>query len=163
MTTALSWGELGEHRPDLTEAGRALLYQFGIGLAFLGTVARSGAPRVHPIAPLLYQTGLYGYLVPSPKLEDLKRDPRYALHSYPRPDDEDAFYVTGRAVLITDQAALRELQQAYTAERPNIPLDLDGQSVVEFRIESCLLTRTSGHGDPAPRHTVWHAGVRSSG
>jgi hypothetical protein len=25
----------------------------------------------------------------------------------------------------------------------------------EFDIERCLYTKTTGHGDPAPRHTVW--------
>ena len=78
----IRWGELKQRRPDLAEAGRALLYPFGVGLAFLGTVSRTRAPRVHPIAPLLHEEGLYGFLVKSPKLDDLRRDPRYALHTY---------------------------------------------------------------------------------
>ena len=31
------------------------------------------------------------------------------------------------------------------------------QTLVEFFIERCLLTRTTGHGDPNPRHEIWHA------
>jgi hypothetical protein len=32
---AVSWGELIEQRLDLASAGRAILYRFSIGLAFL--------------------------------------------------------------------------------------------------------------------------------
>jgi hypothetical protein len=32
----LSWAEFARARPDLAEAGRRLLYQFGVGLGFLG-------------------------------------------------------------------------------------------------------------------------------
>jgi hypothetical protein len=152
---ALRWGEFRERRPDLADAGRAILYQFGLGLAFLGTIRPTGAPRVHPIAPLLHQDGLYGFLVPSPKLQDLRRDPRYALHSYPRPDDEDAFYITGQAVVTSDASLLDNLLEAYVAERTTRPPDLDEQTVVEFLIATCLLTRTTGHGDFEPRHTIW--------
>jgi len=35
------------------------------------------------------------------------------------------------------------------------PLNLAEQAVVEFLIDRCLLTRTRGHGDVAPRHTIW--------
>ena len=55
----------------------ALLYQFGVGLAFLATVRRDGGPRVHPMCPLIHQGGLYGFFVPGPKQADLHRDGRY--------------------------------------------------------------------------------------
>src|SRR6266851_2560720 len=53
-TTGLgvAWSTLAAERPDLAEAGRALLYQFGVGLAFLGTIRKDGGPRVHPVCPL---------------------------------------------------------------------------------------------------------------
>jgi hypothetical protein len=44
--------------------------------------------------------------------------------------------------------------------RQGPPLDasqFQAQTLVEFLIESCLLTRTSGHGDEAPRHRIWKA------
>jgi hypothetical protein len=154
----LTWGDFSQQRPDLASAGQAILYQFGgVGLAFLGTVRRDGAPRVHPIAPLLHAGGLYGFLVPSPKLADLRRDARYALHTYPRPNDEDAFYLTGQVRFIVDPAARAGLCAAYTAERPALALALEEQTIVEFLIHSCLLTRTTGHGDPNPHHTIWRA------
>jgi hypothetical protein len=39
----VTWGGLREVRPDLAEAGRARFYQFGVGLAFLATVATTAA------------------------------------------------------------------------------------------------------------------------
>ena len=158
--TELSWGELIERRADLAEAGRALLYQFSVGLAFLSTVRRDGGPRVHPVCPILTESGMYAFVIPSPKRNDLRRDARYALHSYPTEDNEDGFYVTGSATEVFD-AALREgLSQLFLSERPGIDLShesMAAQSLFEFRIASCLLTRTSGHGDPNPRHEIWHA------
>src|SRR5205807_1190442 len=82
------WGAFRRLRPDLAEAGRRLLYQFGVGLGFLGTVRADGGPRIHPICPLLTDDGLYAFLAPSLTRDDLRRDPRYALHTFPSPQDE---------------------------------------------------------------------------
>jgi hypothetical protein len=154
-----TWGELAAARPDLADAGRSMLYQFGVGLAFLGTVRPDGGPRVHPICPILLDEGLYGFIVPSPKRTDLIRDGRYWLHSFPAEENEDAFAVTGTATRRTD--AIRSVlverflferrAQSFTAS------DLDDQIAFEFDIQTCLLTRTTGHGDPEPRHTVWRS------
>ena len=38
----LTWAEFAHARPELAEAGRRLLYQFGVGLAFLATVRADG-------------------------------------------------------------------------------------------------------------------------
>jgi hypothetical protein len=46
----LRWTEFQRVRPDLAEAGRRLLYQFGVGLAFLATLRADGGPRLHPSA-----------------------------------------------------------------------------------------------------------------
>jgi hypothetical protein len=47
----LSWAEFAHARPDLGDADRRLLYQFGVGLAFLATVRADGGPRLHPMCP----------------------------------------------------------------------------------------------------------------
>ena len=153
----VSWRELVKLRPELAEAGRALFYQWGVGLGFLATTTRTGAPRLHPICPSLTDGMLYAFLIPSPKLDDLLRDGRYALHADLTADNEDAFYVTGR-VRVVDERERPTLEAAYLAERPDMePSHLAAQTAVEFLIETCLLTRTTGHGDLNPRHTVWKA------
>jgi hypothetical protein len=160
MTDMVGWPEFERERPDLAAAGRDLLYQFGVGLAFLGTVDASGAPRVHPVCPIVCDQGLFVLVIVSPKRSDLHRDGRYALHSYPREDDEDAFYVAGTARPEDDPGIEGDVRAAFQAERPGMELpDFGAQEVFALDLERCLLTRTTGHGDPDPRHTVW----RSSG
>ena len=155
-----SWGELRASRPELAEGGRQLLYQVGVGLAFLGTVARDGRPRVNPICPLLTEDQVYGFLVPGPKRDDLVRDGRYTLHSFPCEDNEDAFSFGGRAAPVGDAATRERMAHQFVDERTQIGLGLDAladQLLFRFDLERCLLTRTKGHGDPSPAHTIWIA------
>jgi hypothetical protein len=163
MMANLSWSEFGRERPDLAEAGRGLLYQFGVGLAFLSTVRGDGGPRLHPMCPVLVDGALVAHIIPSAKRDDLHRDGRYAMHSFPSEGNEDAFYLTGRAGLVGDEALARAAAAQFLAER-----GLDGEppgfgdgEFFEFRLGRCLLTRTDGHGDWNPRHTVWAAAAGS--
>ena len=153
----ISWGEFERSRPDLAGAGRALLYQFGVGLGFLATVRRDGGPRVHPMCPLIHDGGLYAFIVPGPKQADLHRDGRYALHSFPCVDNEDAFYCTGRAEAVADQETRAALARLFVAERSDlgVPEPGPGEHLFGLGLERCLLTRTTGHGDPHPQHTTW--------
>ncbi len=158
----LTWGDFRRAEPELAEAGRGLFYHFGVGLAFLATTRKDGAPRLHPICVVMAGDGLYGLIIPSLKLDDLRRDGRYALHSYPLPDNEDAFYVAGRVEERPDATTRSAVIEAFLREpgRAGPPLDASHfahQTVVEFLLESCLLTRTTGHGDPDAQHTVWKA------
>ena len=157
-----TWGELQAARPELAEAAGGLLYQFaGIGLGFLATVRKDGGPRVHPMCPMLTDDGLYALITPSPKCQDLVRDRRYALHGFPPADNEDAVYLTGTATLVDDAATCRTLLEQFVAERSGIGMTLESlhpdQTVFAFDIEMCMVTRTTGHGDPDPTHTIWHA------
>src|SRR5205823_3142279 len=108
-----TWGEFEAQAPELAETGRRLLYQFGVGLAFLATVRADGGPRVHPMCPVIHDTGLYAFIIPSPKREDLLRDGRYAMHSFPGEHVDDEFYVAGRATPVTEEATVRAVTEAY--------------------------------------------------
>jgi hypothetical protein len=155
----VNWGGLRSIRPDLEAGGRELLYQFGVGLAFLATVKLDGGPRVHPMCPLLHGEGLYALLIPSPKRSDLLRDSRYSMHSFPSDDNEDAFFVSGEASLVEEADVREAIVSLYLEERSDLsitPASLDSHLLFEFDVQTCLLTRTTGHGDPEPRHTVWH-------
>src|SRR4051794_7341702 len=68
------WAELEAQAPELAAAGRRLLYQFGLGLGFLATVRPNGGPRLHPFCPIVAEGGLWGFIAPSPKQHDLRRD-----------------------------------------------------------------------------------------
>jgi hypothetical protein len=158
--TALTWGAFAELEPELATAGRALLYQFGVGLGFLATTRVDGGPRLHPICPLLTSDGAYAFIVPSLKQGDLRRDGRYALHSFPCPDDEDAFCAMGTARLVDDRATRAALGEQFVAERSELPVTPPEarDDLFELRLERAFLTQSSGHGDPDPVHTVWRAG-----
>jgi hypothetical protein len=156
-----TWRDLTERRHELATAGRELLYQFGVGLAFLGTVRTDGGPRLHPMCPVLADDRVFAFIVPGPKCRDLERDGRYAMHSFPCTDNEDAFMLTGDATVVTDVELRRRLVAQFLGERSTLPMteaDMADQTLFEFTVDRVLLTRTSGHGDPAPQHTVWHAG-----
>jgi Pyridoxamine 5'-phosphate oxidase len=78
-----------------------------VGLAFLATVRQDGAPRLHPVCPVLSNDRLFVLITPtSPKCGDLLRDGRYALQTFPQPKaGSDEFYVAGKAVLVSDPGA----------------------------------------------------------
>lgn len=157
----LSWTEFAADAPHLATRTRELLYQFGVGLAFLGTVDREGAPRVHPVCPIVADGELYLLVVPGPKRGDLERDGRYALHSFPCEDNEDAAYLAGRAVPINADPELRaRIERLFLDERTTTPIQpesLAAQGLFRLAVDRCLVTTTTGHADPAPRHEVWRA------
>src|SRR6266436_1181968 len=71
----VTWKEFAAAEPDLAETGRSLLFQFKVGLAFLATVRRDGAPRLHPVCPVLSDDRLFVLITPhSPKRRDLLID-----------------------------------------------------------------------------------------
>jgi general stress protein 26 len=97
-----SWSEFAADRPDFAEAGARLFRQFSVAL--LATSAEDGGPRMAPVCPIL--AGEHLYLIVArhtPKLRQLQRDPRYALHAFLGPNDEE-FQVRGTAELVTSEA-----------------------------------------------------------
>lgn len=155
----MTWGEFARLEPAMSAAGRELFYAFGVGLAFLGTVRADGGPRLHPMCPLLWEDGLYAFIVPSPKRSDLHRDGRYAMHSFPMESNEDAFYLTGTASYVEDRAVRAVLAGQFATERSalEVPEPSEHEHLFSFALEGAMLTRTTGHGDPAPQHTIWRA------
>ena len=66
--------------PEIARLGMAQLNAAHVAL--LGTLRRDGSPRISPIEP--YLAGgqlLIGAIARSAKAGDLRRDPRYVLHS----------------------------------------------------------------------------------
>lgn len=155
----ITWQEFRHLQPEMAAEGRALLYDVGVGLGYLATTRPDGGPRVHPMCPVVTEDGLYAFIVPSPKRRDLHRDGRFALHSIPLETNEDAFYVTGHARHIAALDLCKQLGEQFAAERTALGMPAPGpeQHLFEFLISRAMLTRTTGHGDPAPVHTLWHA------
>ena len=150
-----SWNEFAQAAPDLAQAGEAQIFQYGVGLAFLATVRSDGAPRLHPVCPVLSQDRLYVLILPdSPKRQDLERDGRYALQAFPQPKpDSDEFYLTGTSRRIDDPEIYAQVFA--DAEHKASPDEV----LFELEVGRAMHTRWEGFGTPEFHsvHASWMA------
>ncbi len=157
--SAVRWGEFAAAAPEAARVGGSMLYEVGLGLGFLATVRPDGGPRVHPICPILTDEGMYGLIIPSPKLRDLRCDNRYALNSetFAPPRHDDAFYLTGTIRELLDPPLRNALTEQFLTERSmqNPWQGFDDQALVEFMIERALVTLTAPREGLPSGHTVW--------
>lgn len=151
------WIEFESQAPELAAAGRSLIYQVGVGLGFLATIRPDGGPRLHPICLNVHAGGLYTLIVPSPKQRDLLRDGRYAVHTFPSPQADDEFYVTGRAARIQDPDLIAGVRAAQVAAGGESTGD---ELLFELLIERVLHASYKPRGTPdnwPPVYTRWVA------
>jgi hypothetical protein len=156
----VTWKEFAAAEPDLANVGRSLLFQFNVGLAFLATVRRDGAPRLHPVCPVLSDSRLFVLITAtSPKRLDLLRDGRYALQTFPQPKaGSDEFSIAGRAVLVDDPAARADiLRDAKHMADP-------AETAFEFLVDRVMHARWENVLTPQMRsvHTKWRAPAASA-
>ncbi len=149
----ITWNKFAEIQPMLAREGERLIFQFGVGLAFLATIRKDGAPRLHPVCPILSDGKLFVRLLPeSPKRWDLTRDGRFALQSFPeaRPDS-DEFYISGAARLIDNPRIIEKVNKD-TQHAAS-----DDEILFELLIDRAMYTRWEGFGttDYHPIHTKW--------
>lgn len=149
----MSWKQFSEVSPVLARLGREQLFQYGVGLAFLATVRKDGAPRLHPVCPVISQERLYIFILSeSPKLGDLERNGHYAMQSFPQAKpDSDEFYLTGKAKRINDlEVFSRVLDDAKHPASTN-------EILFELEIDRVMHTRWEGFGTPEYHsvHETW--------
>jgi len=79
------WAEFADAEPDLAAFARE---RMAGRIVYLATLRLDGGPRVHPVSPWL-AAGLLcvSFRDASPKLREVGRDPRYALHTAQPWDD----------------------------------------------------------------------------
>jgi hypothetical protein len=142
---AVPWGEFTTHAPELAAFGAQRLAAVP---AYLATVDDAGAPRVHPVTPIIGPGRLFLFMEPaSPKGHDIVARGVYALHG-PVPDDRGMggeFYVRGRGERI-DTPDLRALAAQAASYTPQ-----DRYVLFELRVTEA---RCNGYGDvvlPEPR------------
>lgn len=74
----MSWGDFEQAAPKLATFGAERLNG---RVAYLATTQKDGAPRVHPVTPIIGQGRFFLFMEPtSPKAKDLQRDGRYQIH-----------------------------------------------------------------------------------
>jgi hypothetical protein len=145
--SGVPWYEFENAARDIARAGRRLLQDDtgAPGVAFLGTVAVDGHPRMHPFIPAIVSEHLLAFVIRSPKQRDLDRTGMYAAHSLLGHNDE-SFFATGAARQIGDDQA-RE-----TAGGAMPYSDIDERHVLyEFTIERALWTTWSTPTSPEYR------------
>jgi hypothetical protein len=146
-----SWGDFAAAEPTLASAIRTLVCQYGSGLAYLATVRADGGPRVHPVAPVITDEGLFCFIIDSPKRRDLDRDGRYALHAFPPEMSDDEAYLAGRVRPVTDPVLLATLARSMRAE-PRVDWKL-----YEFSVDVAMVVRREARSESigSASKTVW--------
>lgn len=139
----LHWESFAQAAPDLAAVGERLID--GEHLAWLATLRRSGAPRLHPISPI-FGAGRIAVFVNenSPKRHDLLTDGRYMLHAPLGPDDEE-FSIEGRAEFIPPGTLWDQIAAA--AGHTIRPTDL----LFAFQISRCRWAVWENVGQPNTR------------
>jgi hypothetical protein len=154
MPDGLRWVDFEQQAPEVAAAGRALIYHFGPGLGYLATVRRDGAPRLHPVCPVLANDGLYVFIGNhSPKRQDLLNDGRFALHSFPLPEVDDEFYVAGTAIVAEEPTVRVTVYEAYIATGAFTSDD----TLFELLIDRALHSKYGPRPSWPPEYTKWPA------
>jgi len=100
----MSWKVFETSAPALASLG---FEKLNCKIAYQATLKKNGSPNLHPVTPFIGNGMLFMFTEPSsPKIRNLRRDGRYALHcSVDRKEGEPLkeFLVTGIAKIITDR------------------------------------------------------------
>ncbi len=134
----MSWKILEEQHPELAAFGEQRLNG---KVAYLATVRQDGAPRVHPMTPIIGEGHLFVFMEPtSPKGHDLQRDGRYAIHCGVTDTSgvSGEFSLTGRAHRVDDP----ELRAAAVRASSYVPADR--YILFEFGVEAAAATTYPG-------------------
>ncbi len=130
----MSWRYLEEQQPELAAFG---MERLNGRVAYLATVRKDGAPRLHPLTPIIGEGHLFVFMEPtSPKGHDLQRDGRYAIHCSVSDTSGTSgeFIITGRAHLVDDP----EKRPLAVSLAPYVPAER--YILFEFDIESAAST-----------------------
>jgi len=148
-----SWSEFAQAEPEMAKVLTSLLDW--IPITYLATVCRDGAPRVHPICPIIGEGRMFVAVNEnSPKRHDLRRDRRYAMHALPGKRDGE-FLLIGRAVASDDWGT--RMQAAIEAKKINMTSKND--VAFELTIDRAHWAIWEGLGtlDIRRKARMWHA------
>jgi len=138
----MSWNELAAGSPEMAEFGEKC---FASEVAYLATVKKDGAPRVHPVTPIIGEGRLFLFMEStSPKGHDLQRDGRYALHCSVADSGggQGEFLISGTAQLIESDAT-RSIAVKHASYTPS-----DKYILFELAIDTAFSTEYDDDGTP---------------
>ena len=140
----MTWKVFADQAPEIATLAYEKLNR---KIAYLATLRKDGSPRLHPVTPFIANGMLYIFTEPSsPKIRDLTRDGRYALHcSVGGGGPLVEIEVSGEAVVIQDPS-VREPAQRYAASS----VVIDSYVLYEFQIQQVLVVEYD-EGKPVVR------------
>ena len=100
---------------------------------------------------------LYLLIGPSPKRQDLLRDGRVALHSFPAAESDDEFYMTGVVAREPNPEVVKRVAEAQIARGATTSQD---EFAFKLSIERALYARYKPRGAPdnwPPEYLKWSA------
>jgi hypothetical protein len=147
MADVSSWATFEDRAPELAAFGAGRLTA---APAYLATLRSAGAPRVHPVAPVIGAGRLFVFMEPtSPKGRDLRERGWYALHNgvHDTFGTGGEFFVSGRATVVDDRGLRTHASEAATYQPE------DRYVLFELGINEA---RCNGYGDVVlPDPTRW--------
>ena len=149
----MSWKEFEEDSPELASLGFEKLNR---KISCLAMNKKDGSPRLHPVTPFIGSGMLFIFTeLSSPKIRDLRRDGRYALHcSVSRDAPLVEFLVSGRAEHISDPV-VRARAESIAAS----PVVVDSYALFEFQVKRVLLVEYDEERKKVVRHWVTKEGT----
>jgi hypothetical protein len=129
----MSWKLFEEDSPRLARLGYEKLNR---KIAYLATLKKDGSPRLHPVTPFIANGMLFIFTEPtSPKIQDLKRDRRYALHCTVGGEGPLVeILISGEAVVISNPR-VREQAESIAASS----VVIESYVFFEFQVEGVLV------------------------
>ncbi|MBC8506238.1 MAG: hypothetical protein ISR58_04855 [Anaerolineales bacterium] len=143
----MSWKEFEESAPEMASLGSERINR---KITYLATIKKNSSPRLHPVTPFIGNGMLFMFTEPtSPKIGDLCRDGRYAMHcSVDRKEGDPLieFLVSGNAQAITDELVRQEAKKIAATS-----INLDGYYLFEFHIDYALAVEYDDDWKKVPR------------
>jgi hypothetical protein len=143
------WSDFEQGAPELA---RDVAERLTARPAYLATVDARGAPRVHPVSPIVGGGRLFLFMEPtSPKGEDIRARGSFALHSGVLDNEGGGgeAFVRGRGVPVED-VTVRQVAASAAVYTP----PLDRYILFELGVDEA---RATEYVDGLPHHRRWRA------
>ncbi len=148
-----TWSDFVEQERSLAKLAEERLKD---RVAYLATVRQDGSPRVHPVTARIDAGKLFIRMYPdSPKVSDLRKEPRLALHS--QVDDVSG---SGGEIFVSGTAAIVEDRDWINNALEGLP-DPDPARYVVFELDVAEVKVTLYEGERTVRKR-WRAAKSSS-
>jgi len=144
----MSWKAFEDSAPGLAQLACEKLDR---KIAYLATLRKDGSPRLHPVTPFIGDGMLFIFTEPSsPKIRDIQRDGRYALHcAVGGGGPLVEVLLSGDAVQITDPNVRAQAEKIASS-----PVVIDSYFLFEFTIARVLVVEYDQERKPVVRRWV---------